>query len=299
MAPLCDWVVVGGSDIQRSTVRTRYNAEVYGNVCSDRGDLGEATRVFVVPGTEESSWALIEDSGTAAKVRTDSVVQNGRFVTGGGCIIGMQGGAIFETQSEPICCIDSPVELPGGIAGNVIDTCGLDPLIADCTAAKALVSADIAVLDSLAPTRVLGALSLGATEVYTIDADPGLNVIDIDKLKLDQNSVLTIDAQGDENAVVILRLARGLSSKVKASIVLAGGLKPENAMLYAVSGNCSLGWNNSGSGALFCPNGKVRMQIDTEWVGSVAGGPGVDIGWSSTVTHVPFLGLSQATQAQQ
>lgn len=293
LAPLCDWVVVGGSDTERSTVRTRYNAQIYGSLCSDRADIGEATGIDVVLGTEESSLALVEDSGTAVKVRANAVIQNGRLVTAGGCVAGLQKSAIFGTVVEPICCDSSPVQLPGGVDGNVIDACGLDSLIDDCLASKAQVPADIATLDSLTSTQILGPVSIGPAGSKTILLEAGLNIIDMDKLRMNQNSTLTIDAQGKAGAVAVVRLARGLSTKLQAAIQLVGGATPENTLFYAVTGNCMVGWNNLGAGSLFCPQGKIRMHVDTEWVGSLAGGASIDIGWSSTLIHAPFLGFRQ------
>lgn len=295
LAPLCEWVVVAGSDTQSTTVRSRYNAAITGSVCADRADVGEGTRLYVLPGTGSSSWALLEDSGTAAKIRADAMIENGSFVTGGGCLTSVQNAAIFGGTPEQICCNNSPVVLPGGNPGNVIDACGFEePLLDSCAASKAQVPQDIASLDALVATQDLGAVSLNPQETYTITATAGLNVIDVEKLKMNQSSTLILDGQGNQDAVVVLRLARGMSTKVKATVQLVGGLDASKVLFYAATGNCSLGWNNLGAGTLFCPNGKFRMQIDSEWVGAVSGGSGVDIGWSSKLTHMPFMGLALA-----
>lgn len=291
LAPLCEWVAIGGSDTVRSSIRTRYSAQISGSICADRGDIGESTGILVAPGTANSSLAFLEDNGTAVKVRPKATVANGRVVTGGGCVTGLELAEIFGTTPEPLCCENSPRALPGGVDGNVIDACGLDPLLDACSASKAQVTEDVAMLDGLSATQRLGTVAIGPGGSYTILLDDGLNVIDMDRLRMDQSSALTLDAQGNPGVVAILRLANGMSTKVKATIKMQGGAAPENTLIYAASGNCIVGWNNSGNGSLFCPNGKIRMGVDTEWFGSVAAG-GIDIGWGTTLTHVPFVGLS-------
>lgn len=117
-------------------------------------------------------------------------------------------------------------------------------------------------------------------------------MVDIDKIKMNQSAILTIDAQGNADAVVVLRLAGNIVTKVKVQIVPAGGLTASNLLIYSVGGNCNIGFNNVGSGTLYCPEGKVRLRQETVWDGALAG-LGVDIGWYVQLNHVPFLGLAE------
>jgi hypothetical protein len=50
LAPLCNYVVVGGSDTRSGLVRTRNATFVQGSVCADRADIGDTTRISDVPG---------------------------------------------------------------------------------------------------------------------------------------------------------------------------------------------------------------------------------------------------------
>ena len=291
LAPLCNYAVVGGSDTRSGLVRTRNATTVQGSVCADRADIGDVTAISAVPG--EASLVLLQDTGNAATVRPDAVVANGSVVTGGGCVAGLRNAEIFGATYDPVCCANSPVPLPGGVEANVIDACGLDPRVADCAQQKALVPLDIAYLNALPSTDDLGVVTIGNAETRTIAVGAGLSVIDIDRIRMDENSRLVIDAQGNEDAVVVLRLARGLGTRVKAVIEGAGGLTASRLLLYASGGSCLVGYNNVGSGTLFCPDGKVKVFMETTWEGAIAGGAAIDLGWNVHVVHQPFLGLSE------
>jgi hypothetical protein len=175
----------------------------------------------------------------------------------------------------------------------VINACGTNPLIGDCADAKAQILPDVAMLDALSATAApIGLLQPVAGGIYTVLAGPGLNVIDVDKIKLSIGSILRIDGQGNSDAVVILRVGEGMLTKEAASIELVGGATAENFMIYGVGGSCRIGWSNSGFGTLLFPVGKVRFKVDTQWTGAVAGGTQVDLGWNVKLDHAPFLGLA-------
>lgn len=289
LAPVCNWVVVGGSDTEAGHVRTRVDAEIGGSICADTGDVGETAKI-VGPG----SWALLADTGNALTVRPAAIVEDGSVVTGGGCLVGKQNALLFGTDlTGPICCANGDVELPGGNPLNIINACGTDPLLADCADAKSQIPADVALLDSLGSTQDLGNLNVEPAATGTILADAGLNVIDIGRMKLNRNSNLVIDAQGNADAVVILRMADGMRASRKVDISLAGGLVPENLLFYAQDGNCTLSLGITGAGTIFCPAGNVRLRQDAAWTGAVAGGSSVDVGWDAELVHAPFLGLAQ------
>ncbi len=288
LASVCNWAVVGGSDTETGRVKTQPESQIGGGVCADRASIGESSAL-----TATGSWALLDPDGTAASVRLNASILDGSLVTGGGCVKGYGGLAILGTVPGPICCEDGDVELPGGDPGHVIHACGLHPLLERCAEAKAQVPVDVALLDALSSTADLGAVTLVKGETSTLAANAGLNVFDIERLRMKRNATLTLDAQGQADVVVILRVASGFSTKHLSSVVLAGGLQPEDVLIYAADGGCSIGLGNLGAGTLFCPQGPVRIREATQWTGAIAGGSSIDIGWNVNITHVPFFGLAQ------
>jgi hypothetical protein len=85
---------------------------------------------------------------------------------------------------------------------------------------------------------------------------------------------------------------RGVNVKLRGSIALAGGLTAENTLLYAHDGDCRFGVGVTGSGAIFCPEGNVRMKETSQWNGAIGSGGSVQLGWEVNFSHTPFLGLA-------
>ncbi len=296
LAPACDWIIVTGSDARAAGVKTRASSNVRGSVCADTADVGVSSRLL-----GPASWALMEDSGDAARVRSLATVENGSVVTAGGCLAGFRDFPIFGTTLDgEICCSAGSVELPGGNPANVINACGTDSLLGDCEAARSQVDGDVAELDALAATQTHGSLSIQPGQTHTLLVGPGRNVIDFDRIKIGRGATLAIDAQGNNDAVVIVRMGRGFSAKkgvgaknAAPTVALLGGLQARNLLFYAVDGGCSVGLNNVGAGTFFCPQGRVRVRVGSEWSGAIVAGGAVDIGIGVEFAHVPFLGLAE------
>lgn len=288
LAPVCNWAVIGGSDTRTSSVRTRTDSEIDGGVCADTALISTTAALI-----GHADWALLAESGTAARVGAFAVIADGSFATGGGCVEGLHGSLVYDTSEESICCDDGDVELPGGNPANVINACGTNDLVGLCADAKAQIPGDVAYLDGLPGTQDLGGpLSIGPHDTTTLLVGAGLNVIDAERIKINTGGNLVIDAQGNPDAVVVVRVANGIKTRLRSTISLAGGALPENVVFYAADGDCTIGYGNLGAGTLFCPGGPVRMRVDTEWQGAVAGGISVDIGWNVLLLHKPFLGLA-------
>ena len=296
LAPACDWIVVTGSEARAASVKTRSSSNVRGSVCADSADVGVSSELLGA-----ASWVLMEDSSDAARVRSLASVENGSVVTAGGCLSGSQGFPIFGTAiAGEICCGAGDVELPGGNPANVVNACGTSPLLTECSAARSQVDDDAVVIDGLTSTQQFEALSIRPGETHTISATTGLNVVDFDRIKIGRGATLAIDAQGNNDAVVIVRMARGFSAKEGAgskggspTVALLGGMQARNLLFYAADGNCGIGLNNVGSGTFFCPQGKVRVRVGSEWSGAIVGSGSVDIGIGVDFAHVPFLGLAE------
>lgn len=287
LAPVCRWVVVGGSDATTSSVRMRTNSDVVGGVCAD-----SATILTTSDLGGHASWALLGDSGTVARVGADATIADGSFATGGGCIEGLHGSLIYDTSPGPICCADGDVELPGGNPNNVINACGTHELIGLCSESKAQIPYDVAFLEGLPRTQDLGgSLSIRRGASVVVAAGAALNVIDVDRIKINRGGAFVIDAQGNADAVVVIRIARGLKTNLRSAITLANGALPRNVVLYVADGNCTIGFGTHGAGTLFCPNGTVRLRVDAVWEGAVAGGTSVDVGWNVGLVHNPFVGF--------
>jgi hypothetical protein len=168
----------------------------------------------------------------------------------------------------------------------------MDTLVNECVGAKAQVPFDVTLLESLSSTGNLnGVVNRG--EIENLALAPGLNVVGAERLVLKKGATLRIDAQGNEDSVLVLRLESGVKLAEGARIELAGGGMPENVLLYARNGSCSIGFGITGIGTLFCPEGAVRLRVGSEWTGAIAGGASVDLGFNVKLTHAPFLGLAQ------
>jgi cysteine-rich repeat protein len=284
LAEVCNWAIVGGSDSIDAKVRTRFGVQIGGGVCADRAILGVDSVLL-----GDASWALLGESGTTVKLRGPGVLGSGNAVTGGGCLKGGLGIEVFESGVERVCCDDGAVNLPGG---GVVDACGLHEAVAECATAKAQVADDITLLNSLEATDSLGALSCSPESPCTIVAPDDFNVIDVERIRLSMEGVLTIDTLGNADAIVILRLARGIKGKLGASILLAGGAEAQNVAIYSADGSCSFGESTTGAGTLFCPNGLVQMKLGSYWQGAISAGRSVHLRDDVVLDHVPFLGLA-------
>lgn len=284
LAEACNWMVVGGTDTKTAKARTRAGATVVGNICADRGEIGESS---VTAGA--SSWALLGLDETTVKVRPNAVMEEGDVVTAGGCLTGLKDNQVFDTGLADICCADGEVALSGG---GVVNACGTDPRVAECETAKDQVTPDVALLNGLSRTQDLGPMDCSASAPCVIEAVAGLNVIDITRLRVAMNGVVTIDANGNADAVVILRIANGLKGMGHATFALSGGAQPQNVLFYAVAGACRFGNETIGAGTLFCPAGKVYLPLRSEWDGALVSGKMVEIGDNAFVVHVPFTGLA-------
>lgn len=141
-------------------------------------------------------------------------------------------------------------------------------------------------------TQDLGRLDCSAESPCVIEADGPTSVVDVSRLRLANDAVVTIDAKGDPDAVIVVRIARGLKSRLRGTFELAGGAQASNVLFYVSGGNCDLGGRTTGAGALFCPAGKLRLRFQGEWNGALVGGRNVDIGDNALVTHVPFTGFA-------
>ena len=285
LAQTCNWLITGGSDTRAARARTREGAALVGDVCADKGEMGQASLTAT-----DCVWALLGQDVKTLKVRPDAEMEGtATVVTAGGCVNGLKGVEVFATGMPSICPGDGLVTLAGG---GSVDATGTDPRIDDCETARSQVGPDRALLDGLPATQDLGRLDCSDTAPCVIEADAGLNVIDIARMKVANFGVVTIDAQGNTDAVVILRIARGLKASGQTTFQLVGGAQPQNVLFYARTGKCDFGVKTVGAGALFCPEGKVRMKLQSEWDGALVGGRNIDIGDNSILVHVPFTGLA-------
>ncbi len=281
LAEVCNWAIVAGNEDLGSKVRTRLSVAIGGGVCADKADVGVNTSL------DDGSWAMQRDAGTTLRFRGAATVGTGSVSTGGGCIKGSEG--ILGTGYTEICCEDGIIPLAGG---GEVNACGNHDDLAACTLARAQVADDIALLDALSSTQSIDALNCSLAEPCVVTAGPGLNVIDVPKVSIQTDSVLTVDGGGYADSVVILRIAKGMKGKPNASLLLAGGLDASRFAIYARDGGCKFGDSNSGSGTLFCPNGKVQFKLGTIWHGSIGAGSGVNLNDYAVLDHVPFTGLA-------
>lgn len=292
----CYWIAVAGDPGRSIDIRTRDSSDIGGALCMDEGDIGVGT-------IQRGSVVATEAVDTRAiQFRLGAIVEED-IVTGGGGLAARGSAAVIPGTLLTSIAPGSPDEAkaPSGFA---ITTSG-DARVDECHEVQDGIDSAAAFVDALIPTASLGNVVIRPGNSYTISAAPAgcgadscldctgdVCVVDIGKLRLNNQSTFTIDANGNADSVFIFRMSNGIQTKKNVDIVLANGAIADHVLFHVQSGSCKLGISTAGSGTLLCADAKMQVRENTEWTGSLLGGKSqLYIGISVLLNHAPFTGL--------
>lgn len=148
------------------------------------------------------------------------------------------------------------VVISGGTVEKNLATATDDALAASATAA------------SLPADQVFGDIKKDTT----ISGGPGLNVIEVNKIELDNGETLTIE--GDASSFFVINIDRTFKLKEASSIVVAGGTLPEN-VLFNILGNrdSKIESGSVAYGRILAPNAKMKIEdVGSLLIGAIIGG---------------------------
>ena len=282
----CRWIILAGAPGETVEVFTGINARSFGNdICGDTGDFGGKS---FDPGT------VVATAGTGVGMNfRDTVAVETDIITGGASLGSGPATTVPGTELDtvPGGQIIEKNDTMGNPTGTFIDTTGVHPLLTVCDADQDALASSATVLDGLPSTRDLGDFKVRVEEELTLDGfDPGLNVIDMNTLRVRERSTLTLE--GEPEDVVIFRVADTIRVSDGSSIRLAGGLKPEHVLFYNQGTECFVGVQVDGQGSWFCPNApELHVSRETIWIGTLLGATEeIFMGHEAKLTWAPFTG---------
>ena len=274
-APSCRWLALGAETGEDVKMRTDAGAQLTGSLCSDIGDRlkGEVSAHMVA--TLDSGDAMRFDGGAAVGA---SIVSGG-----GGLISGKDKDAFIPNT-------DGAKNVPGGTSqpssaggGNVIDTTGSHPLLAQCQADQGLLDNAESILDGLSPDATIGQIK--GKGPHTIDTGgDDFHVLHVTgNVKPAGRDTLNIIGDPEDVVIVIVdgNLQFPFGTTIGGPTDAADGFLeipvdrpgPNNVLFYVKGTVCKIGRSAQGYGSLFCPDAsKFRVGKSTRWLGSFAGG---------------------------
>ncbi len=288
-AATCSWAVIGGDATAGSgvSVWAHGGTTIDGNVCGDRLGIGRNS-------TTSGSWACTAAAPARGRVAVGvgrGATISGDLATAGTGVRGRPTGSEILGTGVSMVTGGSTVDIP---AGGTIDTTGASPLVGRCESSRNEIAAWSAQLDSLPSTQTQTVVKVFEHDSLTLAASVvgGLNVIDFTRLKLANDTTLTLDGGGSPDTVFVLRFSESFDTDRGVTIDLANGTSPNNVVFYSKGeGKCEIGKKNSGGGTVLCTASALKVKYDTVWNGAwMAQRRHVDIGSGSRLTHAAFTG---------
>ncbi|HYB99198.1 MAG TPA: hypothetical protein VEC57_08665 [Candidatus Limnocylindrales bacterium] len=285
MVDLCPWTLASSAAIGNDRLTTGFSAIIEGDVCAQSLTLGEAS-------TYRGDAVAMRDTGrTAIRVGVNARI-DGNVASGGGGATGMPG----DTRLPHV---DAYSLAPGTLTpkddgSGVYDLTGDHPLVEQCSMARASFGYVASELDLMPADASHDRLMLHPRETVQITAPvPGaINVIDIEDVFGANESVLRLDGGGDGDTAVVLRISGRFMMRAQSRVELAGGLEPEDVLIYVAGRVCDIGDKAAGAGTLLCTRGRIRAGLQVEWAGAIWGnGKMLRVGDHFEIDYRPFQGF--------
>ncbi|MFN2375970.1 MAG: DUF4215 domain-containing protein [Candidatus Binatia bacterium] len=282
----CDWVMVAGSPTRPAQSRARGSGSVTGDICGQTTSIGDSV---VVNGDIVATATSGKGSRFGSLV---SVV--GDIITGGASINGKPKGVLLPGLLTDV--------VPGGTATVQIgaptrdlntDGTSLQSIerVGECQDAIDSIVPSTAILDGndLPMAAEFGKQHIKSGGNLDLDASGAVNVFDFERLTTGKNTTITLNGNSIPDVTFILRVDRKIFVRLGSSIVLTNGATPERVIIYGRD-LCKFGRLVTGGGTVFCPAGKLKLDQNSVWDGSlISGRRRVDLRHQVTLTHVPLL----------
>ncbi len=291
---MCHWVAVGGTCDTDAQAKGNGASVITGDVCGDRLKIGEDSM-------HTGSIAATEDKPGAKGIK---FVKGGELLTGDGVTAGSRIIATGKDGQVPHTTpVVSDIVSGSTIAkdnGGTYDTTGAHPLVADCVQAQEDADvAEVSVRALAGSVTSLGNVSVdkGGSVTYTAAAN-GLNIYDADSFLMKPDATVVLDGNGFANPIFVFRVNDGndgsnkdkFTMKLRSAIVLQNGATPSGVLWYVAGKKCQVGDKATLFGTLFCPNGKVKLQNQSETTGAAHAGKGkVQVGKQGVLTIDSFF----------
>lgn len=283
----CDWVMVAGNPARPAQSRARGSGSVTGDICGQTTFVGDSV---VVNGDVVATATSGKGSRFGSLV---SVV--GDIITGGASINGKPKGVLLPglltdvvpSGSATVQIGDPTRDLnANGGSAQSIERVGECQDAIDSIASSTLDLDD----DNNLPTAAeYGKQHIKSGGSLTLDATAAVNVFDFDRLTTGKNTTITLNGNSIPDATFILRVSGKIYVRLGSSIVLTNGATPERVIIYGRD-LCKFGKLVNGGGTVFCPAGKLKVDQNSVWGGSlISGSRRVDLRHQVNLTHVPLL----------
>ena len=281
----CEWVALARADNDRAKLQTRASSQSLGDVCGDRLVIRSESVV-------NSDLVAMEPQGRKG-IRVGSFCEVGQDIVTGGSGIKTMGSKTELPQLLEVDSLPAGSLTPKDDASGVYDLTGSHYRVGDCDQAQSDIVATGPAVAGLASDDNFGKVvrrKPGETLTVTAVEVGGVNVFDFDRLIMGKNAVIELDAGGDPNTVIILRVAGKYMTNINSNVVALGGLLPQNTMIYGAGKKCQIGKNNTGFGTVACVRGKVQLREGSVWQGQLlSGNKLLRVGEHAVLTYDPFV----------
>ncbi len=280
----CEWFGLTASDRTAKLIQKRDVTIVGGGLCADRSKIGQSNDI-------DGDLAATEDSNDRALHIFPSVVVAGDIVTGGGGVTGGANARLPHLDANTTF-IDGGEQIPKDApATGEYNTIGDSAVLLNCVQSQteALAAADT--IAGLSADQDLGRVELLPGETLNVVAPNvgGFNVIDFERLTSAVGATINVDASGNADTIVILRIERKLQLKAQSSINMTNGMDPANFVAFVTGKKLQLGNKCTASGTLYAA-GLVKIDSQSVINGQVfAAGKKLQIGEGVVGTTIPNL----------
>jgi len=281
---LCSWSMAVRKDAAGGDhIETGVSATVVGDVCASQLVLGTLS--------SSDSNVVATNATNNATIRIGSGAEiSGDIVSGGGGAKG-RPAAVKLPYTDVVSLSGGSILAKNDSTGDY-DLSGDHPLVAGCTSAQNGYAGAVSAVAALGSDMSLPPIVLNAGETATVLAPhPGaVNVIDVEDVRGKSNTTLELDAGGNADTTIVLRIAGSLHMASGSSIALVGGLTADRVLIRVLGRKCDLGNNFLGAGTLLCPNARIQVDYDGIWTGSLFAGKKVlRVGDRVELNYSPFL----------
>ena len=280
----CDWVAIGRDDRGSAKLQALTSSTTEGDACGDTILL--------------RSDAVISDDLVAMEANGIKAMRMGPFCDVGHDVVTAGAGVKTVGKDTDLPRLEDVDGLePGAFrvkddASGTYNLTGAHALVGHCADSQSDLVSLTSAVQNLPSNANLGSVRLNRqNQVLRITAvDPGgINVVDFDKIILGKNGRIELDAGGDPDTVLILRVHGKYATNINSDMVALGGLLPQNTLIFSDGRRCQIGKKNTGFGTVACMGGPLQLREASTWVGALLGGSRLlRIGERATLLYEPF-----------
>ena len=230
-----------------------------------------ATAVAI--GKPGGKWSILETGAGKVTISGAVIIYGSVGVNGSNGNLTMTGSATVQSPDKAY--------LNTGATKSIGSSCTVkiqQDGSANSTLSKAAASAQTANTNFRALSRTVGPASINLTGIQTlsITGNNTVNVLDLTTFSLSHSGIVTLSAPPGGSFVI--KVSGTFSVKGAASVVLAGGLTPDN-VTFVNTGTGTVTVANGAiiRGNILSLNGAINLQGDADYFGTVIGGKAITL----------------------